>query len=179
MDAFLKEVRSVFRDWEARYRNEIGQITEPDVESQVSFIRHCVVSMALDGPTQQTLERIQDFLSEQNSGTEAPIRLSFWAGVHHGIEVHVNDFQDFDFADAWLIDGFDMICATRTRWTRQRIKEFLSVVREDFSFNGYVARIWIMDDQPMSQEICLGCIVLDASLGVFRQATIMQNVDQF
>jgi hypothetical protein len=119
------------------------------------------------------MERIRAFLNDQFPGAGAPIRLSFWGGLHHGAGVRVRDLRDFDFADAWLMDGFDLVCATQDRWTWKEIVRFLAAVREDFAHDGITARVWLLDIH--GREVCLGCVILDAELGAFRLARAVGN----
>lgn len=173
MGAFLEKVQSVFREWEIQYRAEIGQAKEPDADTRVSMVQNIIAFMALDGPTPRTFERIQNFLDDQLSYVGVPICLSFWGGVHHGAAMHVRDLQDFDFADTWLMDGFDLVCATRTTWSPMEIGQFLAVVQKDFVHDGIKARVWILDEH--GKEVCLGIHIIDATLGAFRLARAMGN----
>jgi hypothetical protein len=74
------------------------------------------------------------------------------------ITVGINEFTEFDLADAWLEERYELICITNRRWrkwTHKRIDMVLEKVANDLQFCDLVIEIECRKaGQPASQEVC-------------------------
>jgi len=152
---FHSIIKSHVEKWENAYGNGSSSI-------QIDFIKRYVAYRSLSGESQDTLDRIEKFLSYQTKDERTEIELVFQGG-HSGIPlcVYVNSLQEFDFADSWEEERYEIISISNNKWktwTQKRIDKIIEDIRDDFEYDDYEVEIELESGevgQPASEPISL------------------------
>ncbi len=156
-------------------RREAIEKAERLLDQQVEFIQRFVIYMMLSGETKETLRRIKQFLSYQHLSAKyfreynkPEFHMTFWGGKSGiPIVVNVKSLQEFDFADSWLEEVYDIICISNNKWkswTKMRIEKIIEHIKNDFEYDGYKVEIVLESGyagQLANQEISIQCIFKD------------------
>jgi hypothetical protein len=170
-DSCIPENLDLLEDDEER--KEAIDKAEESLNLQIDFIKKYTMYMALSGETKETLERIKQFLSYQHFedkyfllASKPEIEIVLQGGFSWiPLCVNINSFQEFDFADSWAEEGYDIIGISNNKWktwTQNRIKRTIQDIKEDFEFDGYEVEINLESGkvgQPASEEISVQCII--------------------
>jgi hypothetical protein len=128
-------------------RRDAISYAEAALQTQIDFIRMMVSFGTLSGDSPQTIARIEQFINNQHCSINRlpnkkmpAFSLTFWGGCSSGaVMVQVNHLGQFDFADAWSEEMFDIICVSNfewKNWTKKRFSDIAQHIREDFAYDG-------------------------------------------
>ncbi len=137
------------------------------------FFRAYAAMMMLGTQPDESLERIATFLAMQKSQKPSTYCLTFKGGEYHGASVIVEDPASFDFAGAWIMDGYRRIEAIQAGkpLAKDKLQELADEIQNDFEFDGLVASISHSERQSgkrREKSSVIKCRVEDDILTIFR-----------
>ena len=197
IENFKKKAYELFLDWENNYRKEAKECNHEALDwiyfldearedekkyrkdiraalkGQIDFIKYHVALITFPGPTNNNLNRINQFLSRQHiidkyfpDGKKPPITVTFWGGSPVCVRVYVEELSEIDFEDSYDYLDFQTISISNANfktWTQKKIKDFIQHIKEDMEFDGDEVEIELEDNwgvnKPGSHEISLCCAV--------------------
>jgi hypothetical protein len=195
IENFKKKAYELFLEWEKNYRKEskecdyeaLDWVYCPEgaredkkkyrkdiraaLKGQIEFIKYHVGLMTLPGPTNNNLNRINQFLSMQHlidkyfpDGEKPPITLTFWGGSPVCARVYVEELSNIDFEDSYDYLYFQTISISNANfktWTQKKIRDVIQHIKEDMEFDGDEVEIELEDNwgvnKPGADEISLCC----------------------
>ena len=197
--SFTKTIYRLLQKWEQAYKDEVrstdypyfqGVYIEPYLffseedekkeeikkaekllKKQIEFIQRLVAYMMLSGESEENLEHINRFLSNQHIfdskyiGAEKPEFQIWLCGGCSGISlvVNVENFNQLDFADSWAEERYAIIKIMNykwKKWTKRRIDNTLEHIKNDFEFDGFDVKVTLDSGkigQPAEKPIWIYC----------------------